>query len=60
MCIGRPSIPPPQRFQASKEPVYRDSESAGRSRRGRRGTILTGGSGVVETNTTKKKTLLGQ
>lgn len=57
MCSA-PDVPDPQRFQSSKTPTYRDS--AGIPSTGRRGTILTGGSGIMETSPTGKKTALGQ
>lgn len=58
MCT-KPDIPDPQKFQTSKTPTYRDSADKGASG-GRRGTILTGGSGITETQGTSKKVLLGQ
>lgn len=57
MCLT-PKIEQPQQFQTSKSPVYRPG--ATQSQAGRRGTILTGGSGIVTPASSTKKTLLGQ
>lgn len=51
--------PEPVRYQASRSPVYRGTQQNG-SGSGRRGTILTGGSGVTNSAPTLKKTALGQ
>lgn len=56
MCSA-PSVPEPQKFQTAKSPVFREG---GETNTGRRGTLLTGGSGVVDSSPTGKKTLLGQ
>lgn len=56
MCSA--PIPEPQRFQVSQSPVYRDRKDTPSA--GRRGTILTGGSGVQSSAPTMKKTALGQ
>lgn len=65
MCSA-PNVPEAQKFQQSQSPVYRDRKDAGAT--GRRGTILTGGSGVgrgggssiQSSSPTLKKTALGQ
>lgn len=57
MC-GEPDIPEAQQYQQSQDPTYRDSAEA--SSTGRKGTILTGGSGVQSSSPTMKKTALGQ
>ena len=57
MCSA-PKIPEAQKFQSSQAPVYRDQ--SGGTGTGRRGTILTGGSGIVSSSPTGKKTMLGQ
>jgi len=59
MCVSPPDIPEPQKFQASKAPIFREARSTG-STTGRRGTLLTGGSGVVQQSSSQKKVLLGQ
>jgi hypothetical protein len=58
MCVSAAKVPEPQRFQASKNPVRRDTNDSIPST-GRRGTILTGGSGIVQDTPTRKKTALG-
>ena len=57
MCSA-PNIPEAQKFQQSQSPVYRDRKD--QLKTGRRGTILTGGSGVQSSAPTLKKTQLGQ
>lgn len=59
MCTA-PNIPEPVQRQASQSPVYSDSGSTGARRSGRRGTILTGAQGVMDSQPAAKKTLLGQ
>ena len=56
MCTA-PKIPEITRYQESQSPTYRDKPTG---LKGRRSTILTGGSGVEEAAVTAKKTLLGQ
>lgn len=56
MCT--PSMPKPVSYQASKAPTYREGGSDRST--GRKGTILTGGNGVVEAPAYgAKKSLLG-
>jgi len=57
MC-GAPDIPEATKYQQSQSPVYRDRQDQPST--GRRGTILTGGSGIQDSNPTMKKTALGQ
>ena len=57
MCSA-PDVPEAQKFQQSQSPVYRDRQDTPST--GRRGTILTGGSGVQSSSPTMKKTQLGQ
>ncbi len=57
MCSA-PDVPEPQRFQQAKAPVYRDRQNTPST--GRRGTILTGGSGIQNSIPIIKKTVLGQ
>lgn len=58
MC-SRPKIEEPTKYQASKEPVFRQADD-GRPRTGRRGTLLTGSGGAgQEFAPSGKKTLLG-
>ena len=57
MCSA-PDVPEPQRFQQAQAPVYRDRQD--KPSTGRRGTILTGGSGIQNSSPTMKKTALGQ
>ena len=57
MCSA-PNVPEPQRFQQAQAPVYRDRQDTPST--GRRGTILTGGSGIQNSSPTMKKTALGQ
>lgn len=64
MC-PKPKIPDPVQYQEAKAPAYQDPSQAqgGRTQMGggtgRRGTILTGGSGVMDAGVTGKKSLLG-
>ena len=58
MCTV-PKMEKPEQLQAQKEPVFRDGNQT-RQTRGRRGTILTGGSGIENQQYgAGKKTLLG-
>jgi len=57
MCSA-PKIPEAKRFQASESPVYRDRSET--FNKGRRSTMLTGGSGIQDSAVTTKKTALGQ
>lgn len=57
MC-SKPKIPTPKEYQSAQAPVYR--ERADQNSTGRRGTILTGGSGIQDSSPTMKKTALGQ
>lgn len=59
MCPKPPKIPKPIQRQEAQVPVFRDSAEDGAAR-GRRGTILTGGSGIEDTTYGGKKVLLGQ
>lgn len=56
MCSA-PKVKKPTVYQAQKEPVRYETEE---NRRGRQGTILTGGGGVSEMQVNGKKTALGQ
>lgn len=58
MC-PKPNIPKPIQRQEAQMPVFRDGADDGATR-GRRGTILTGGTGIEDTQYGGKKTLLGQ
>jgi hypothetical protein len=49
--------PAAKQFQQSQSPVYRDRAET--PTQGRRGTMLTGGSGVQSSAPTMKKTMLG-
>lgn len=57
MCSA-PDVEDPTTYQSAESPVYKESTSA--AKKGRSGTVLTGGSGSVVSNPTGKKTLLGQ
>ena len=57
MCIGAPEMKSATQYQASKDPVRR--ESSNNNNQGRKGTILTGSSAVGDTAVTGKKTALG-
>lgn len=59
MCTS-PNIPEPVQRQASRAPTYSDMRSDGARKSGRRGTILTGSQGVMDSQPAAKKTLLGQ
>lgn len=56
MCVGGGGTQA-QKFQTSKDPVFREQVD---KRRGRRGTNLTSGTGVLNESQGGKKTLLGQ
>lgn len=57
MCSS-PKVPEPTQYQAQKAPVY-ESQANKDVTTGRRGTMLTGGSGVVNSPSGVKKTQLG-
>lgn len=59
MCfIKTPKITQPTQYQSARQPDYPDGSEG--TTKGRRGTILTGSSGVVPEQSGGKKTLLGQ
>lgn len=64
MC-GKPKIPDPIQYQEAKAPAYNDAQSPDKrpgmqgGSTGRRGTMLTGGGGVMDAGVTGKKSLLG-
>jgi hypothetical protein len=58
MCSA-PKIDEPIQRQAALPPTYREDSKSGASR-GRRGTILTGSEGVMDSQVPARKTLLGQ
>lgn len=57
MC-NRPTIEEPTKYQASKEPIFRQADE-GRTRTGRQGTLLTRPNAGQEFAPSGKKTLLG-
>lgn len=59
MCT-RPDIPEPVQRQAAQAPQYSESGATSARQSGRRGTILTGSQGVMDSQPAAKKTLLGQ
>lgn len=59
MCMSSPDVPEPTRYSEAKAPVFRDQTK--QKPTGRRGTMLTGGSGAMPSMSgAQGKTLLGQ